>query len=323
MTEDSLTILLLTNRLCDVKEAKPFTSKKVFELWHKIKKKSPIEKILGCTLVDLEKEYELTNDEALRVRRLCDAQTAFVNRLEGLEESGIKVRSFLDDEFPKRIKESLGLKSPAFLLIAGNTSLLDETARGIVGSRNASKEVINVAQSAANAAVRKNGVVVSGLARGVDRVAMEAALDMDGQVIGVPTEGIREVSKNREIREFVHEDKICLVSPYGPDVGFSVGNAMGRNKIVYAISESTLVVSSDLETGGTWAGAKEALRDKFSQVDVWTGDESGPGNRELVNKLGATGISSRDDFWLSVLISSPKSIEPPREDNPQLKLEVE
>ena len=52
-----------------------------------------------------------------------------------------------------------------------------------------------------------------------------------------------------------------LCTPYGPDAPFSPGNAMGRNKLIYAQSLVTLVVASDRETGGTWSGAVEALKD--------------------------------------------------------------
>jgi predicted Rossmann fold nucleotide-binding protein DprA/Smf involved in DNA uptake len=249
-------------------------------------------------------EHGLDLVEAERTKKLCDAATAFTFEMERLEESGIRVLSFLDDGFPKRVTDALGTKSSAFLLVAGNINLFDRTGRGLVGSRNASDEIVSVAQSAANAAVRQGDVVVSGLAKGVDQVAMSAALDADGEVIGVPTEGIRRIAKSNDVRKLVHEGRICLVSPYAPDVGFSVGLAMGRNRFVYALSESTLVVASDLEKGGTWAGADEALKGDFAQVDVWTGEGATKGNAALVAK-GAHAVPSRDEFWLSGFNPAP------------------
>jgi predicted Rossmann fold nucleotide-binding protein DprA/Smf involved in DNA uptake len=67
---------------------------------------------------------------------------------------------------------------------------------------------------------------------------------------------------------------------------------MGRNKIIYALADVTLVVCSDSGSGGTWGGATEALRRGFGRVAVWTGDGAGPGNAELVGR-GATPV---DDF---------------------------
>ena len=66
---------------------------------------------------------------------------------------------------------------------------------------------------------------------------------------------------------------------------------MERNKFIYAQSAATAVVRSDYKKGGTWAGATEALRHKWSSVFVWDNDKY-EGNRELI-KLG--GIPLSDD----------------------------
>lgn len=300
MNNDSLAVLLLTNRLVDV-DANPLTAREFWDFYSKI---GEIGKVLEYSADVLVSQYGLDSEEAERAKKLCDAATAFTFEMERLEEAGIRVLSFLDNEFPKRVTNALGVKSPAFLLVAGNFELFEKTGRGIVGSRNAGEDSIEVAQLAAYSAVRRGDVVVSGLAKGIDRVAMSAALEADGQVIGVPTEGIRRIANVNEIRNLVHEGRICLLSPYAPDVGFSVGLAMGRNKFVYALSESTLVVTSDLEKGGTWAGAEEAIKGGFAQVDVWTGDGATKGNLALVKK-GAHPVHSKDELWASGFIPAP------------------
>lgn len=82
-----------------------------------------------------------------------------------------------------------------------------------------------------------------------------------------------------------------LVSPYHPSAAFSAGAAMGRNKLVYALSDVAVVVSSADGSGGTWTGAVEAL--KGGWVPVLVRDEPGApaGNRSLVG-LGAAPLSS-------------------------------
>ena len=312
MNTDSLAVLLLTNRLVEV-DAKPLAAG---EIWKLLARLPEIGLVLECSAETLVSDHGLDITEAERLKKLCGAATAFTFEIERLEESGIRLLSFLDEGFPSHLVDILGTKASAFLLVAGNVDLLERTGRGIVGSRNASQEVIEVAESAARAAVRQGEVVVSGLARGIDRVAMSAALEADGEVIGVPTEGLRRVASGNEIRNLVHEGRICLVSPYAPDVGFSVGLAMGRNRFVYALSQSTLVVASDLKKGGTWAGAEEALKGKFGQVDVWIGEGATKGNQGLVD-IGARPVSSPEMFWEPNEIASDKE---PIENAEQLKL---
>jgi predicted Rossmann fold nucleotide-binding protein DprA/Smf involved in DNA uptake len=100
--------------------------------------------------------------------------------------------------------------------------------------------------------------------------------------------------------------QICLVTPYPPSAPFSVGNAMGRNKIIYALSRCTIVVASDHETGGTWAGATEALENGYGRVASWMGPGAGAGNGALV-QCGAVELS--DVNRLGELLH--ESVDPP------------
>jgi predicted Rossmann fold nucleotide-binding protein DprA/Smf involved in DNA uptake len=59
---------------------------------------------------------------------------------------------------------------------------------------------------------------------------------------------------------------------------------MGRNKIVYALSQITFVVAAVDGSGGTWAGAKEALDHRSTTVAVWTGKGATDGNHALVRR---------------------------------------
>ena len=64
---------------------------------------------------------------------------------------------------------------------------------------------------------------------------------------------------------------------------------MGRNKIIYGLSQCAVVVSSDYQTGGTWAGAREALKAGWCPVFVRSGPDVPKGNQELL-KLGAVPL---------------------------------
>jgi len=117
---------------------------------------------------------------------------------------------------------------------------------------------------------------VSGGAKGIDQAAMRGALESGGKAIGVLADSLEKAAMNREHRNLLLERKLVLVSPYDPSAGFNVGNAMQRNKLVYALADASLVVNADLQKGGTWAGAIEQL-EKFRFVPVYvrsTGERS-------------------------------------------------
>jgi predicted Rossmann fold nucleotide-binding protein DprA/Smf involved in DNA uptake len=133
-------------------------------------------------------------------------------------------------------------------------------------------------------------VAVSGGARGVDQVAMVAALQAGGRVAGLLPEGLERRLRESGTRTAIADGQVALASPYHPGAAFSAGAAMGRNKVIYALSDLAVVVASASGTGGTWAGAVEAIRERWVPVFVRTEPGSPEGNADLV-ALGARRLS--------------------------------
>ncbi len=286
VTDTSLAALLLTNRIVDVGE-KPLSASEFWALCLAVNDPSLL---AGMSAEDIAQKVSIPLADAERYAALLAAGTAFAFERERLEEEGVRLISALDDAFPARLRHRLRDACPAFLLVGGPREFLELGAIGVVGSRDASADALEVAASTATVASTSGKSVVSGLARGIDQAAMSAALEAAVPVLGVPTEGIRVAARNAEVRNRVHAGELCIASPYGPSMRFTAGNAMGRNKIIYALADVTLVVCSDSGSGGTWEGARESMRRRFGRVAVWTGAGAGPGNDKLV-QFGGVAIS--------------------------------
>jgi predicted Rossmann fold nucleotide-binding protein DprA/Smf involved in DNA uptake len=253
--------------------------------------------LLGQPAGDLVDSLAATRLEPERVAALLDRAMALGLALEELEQSGVQVLSAVDEAYPQRLVERLGPKAPPALHAVGAVSLLQESHLGIVGSRHVSAAAMAVAEAAAEAAVQHGWGVVSGGAKGVDRSAMNAAVEAGGSAVGLLADSLVRVTRDPEIRRLIGDERICLATPYAPTMGFTTGNAMGRNKLIYGLAQRTLVVASDVEQGGTWAGAKEALGKSLQlEVDVWIGDGAGPGNQALVER-GARPITDASQLW--------------------------
>jgi predicted Rossmann fold nucleotide-binding protein DprA/Smf involved in DNA uptake len=134
-------------------------------------------------------------------------------------------------------------------------------------------------------AVQSRKTIVSGGAKGIDQAAMRGALEAGGKVSGVLADSLEKTTMNREHRNLLLDGQLVLISPYDPSAGFNVGNAMQRNKLIYALADASLIVSSDLNKGGTWAGAIEQLdKLKFVPVYVRSTGGSSPGLDALRSK---------------------------------------
>ena len=257
-----------------------------------------------------------------RIDALLARSTSMAFELDRLQQSGITVVAGFDESYPNHLRDRLGDAAPPLLYVAGDTALLAHESLAIVGSRGVSEAGADVARRAARAAVGDGLSVVSGGARGVDQLAMSAAWEAGGAVVGVLSEGLERALRSRENRAAVLDGRALLCTPYKPTAGFSTGNAMGRNKIVYALSSLALVVASDEGSGGTWGGATEALTKRLTRVAAWMGEGAGPGNAALV-KRGATPIDDIADLLASRETPMPEaSLDRPAVTATQLGLDL-
>jgi predicted Rossmann fold nucleotide-binding protein DprA/Smf involved in DNA uptake len=117
--------------------------------------------------------------------------------------------------------------------------------------------------------------------------------------VGVLADSLQQRIRSAEVIAALDSNNTCLITQQHPDTGFSTGSAMARNKLMYALSTLTVVVASDHGTGGTWAGAKEALQHRYGLTAVWRGEGEGPGNAHLED-LGALSLKSRSDLAVAL-----------------------
>jgi predicted Rossmann fold nucleotide-binding protein DprA/Smf involved in DNA uptake len=306
LDEPDLAALALTSRLVE-SAAKPLSSR---EFWALRRRIEPIA-LHGMAAKDIATELAIPADEAERVARLFDRVAGLAIAIEKLDHSGIWTITGVGEGYPKRLHARLHDAAPVVLHGVGDTSLLDKDGVGIVGSRDVSVEASQIACEIAEKAVALGLSVVSGAARGIDSDAMNAAFDAGGQIIGVPADSLERSVTRRGTRQGVVKGRICLITPFTPAAPFSVGNAMGRNKIIYGMSRCTVVVTSDNENGGTWAGAIEALKNRYGRVASWVGTGSSGGNRALVDK-GADELNDVDrleEVLQESVVSSPVDVE--------------
>ena len=197
--------------------------------------------------------------EETRMKRLLGRGFLLTQAVERWQSRAINVMSRADHEYPRRLKTRLREDAPAILYACGNIQLLESGGLAVVGSRDADETLVEYAVDIGERAARAFITVVSGGAKGIDRAAMRGVLEAGGNAIGVLSDSLEKAAMNRENRNMLIDDRLVLVSPFDPNAGFNVGNAMRRNKLIYALADASLVVSSDLDKGGTWSGAVEQL----------------------------------------------------------------
>lgn len=220
-----------------------------------------------------------------RLKKLLDRGFMLGEAIEQWRSRAIWLVSRADPAYPRRLKARLKEDAPAVLYGCGDMRLLESGGLAVVGSRDASDSSIAYAEAIGRLVARMKSTLVSGGARGIDQAAMRGSLGDGGKATGVLADSLGRAALNREHRDLLISGNLVLISPFDPSAGFNVGNAMQRNKLIYALADAALVVSSDYEKGGTWSGAAEQL-DKLHLVPIYvrSDGETSKGLEALVGK---------------------------------------
>ncbi len=138
--------------------------------------------------------------------------------------------------------------APPILLWRGDLALGAKPAVAIVGARNASAAAVKLARQFAGELAEAGFVVVSGLARGIDGAAHQAALN--GGTIGVIASGI-DIAYPREhadLQEAIATQGL-LLTEQPPGIEPLARHFPARNRIIAGVAVGTLVVEAAPKSG--------------------------------------------------------------------------
>ena len=321
ITENAKAILLLCGHFspADNARVKPLNIREYDEVFSWLISK-------GWEPADLlSEESQSALDEALapigaeRIKTLIARGASMAIAVEKWLNKGLWVLCRSDKDYPQRLKQHLRRNAPPILYGAGDRFLLSKGGLAVVGSRHIGVEAEAFAREIGRSAAQSGMQLVSGAARGVDETAMHGAFEEGGTVVGVMADSLLRAAVSGKYREGIRSGQLVLISPYNPEAGFNVGNAMGRNKHIYALADYAVVVNSDYQEGGTWAGAEEELRREGGRpVFIRVGPDVPRGNTELL-KMGGRPIpgsvlsKNLRDFLMQNAVGEPMTLPESRE----------
>lgn len=246
--------------------------------------------LLGLGKSELMALLELEDAHAERLLRLLDRGAGLSFEISRYENMGITLLTRADEAYPSRLKEKLGNSAPPLFYAAGALHLLEKKAVGYVGSRSINEADEIFTKATVQKTVKNGYGVVSGGARGTDTIAEAAAIESGGTAVAFLADSMLRKLKNPRTIRAVQAGSLLLLSSVKPDAGFSAGVAMMRNRYIYAQSDATVVVKTDYQKGGTWAGATDNLKHHWAATLCWD-HKAYPGNKALMEQ-GAIPIGT-------------------------------
>lgn len=165
-----------------------------------------------------------------------------------IQDQGIQVVTWGDAAYPRRLQEID--QSPPVLYLRGEYKPEDDWAVALVGTRRATAYGRQVTAEIANALARNGVTIISGLARGVDAIAHQAALDAGGRTLAVLGNGVDRVYpiEHRALAERMIQSG-ALISDYPPGTPPEAINFPPRNRLISGLSMAVIVVEAGERSG--------------------------------------------------------------------------
>lgn len=233
--------------------------------------------------------------DAMEILRFCD-------------DNGVTVHTPLDASYPKTLYQLRDV--PCVLYSIGSFPDFEKNCCcAVVGTRKMSDYGKQMAYGIGRGLGAGGAVVVSGLALGVDGMAMAGALSEDGVTVGVLGCGIDVVYPHEHEALFKRViQNGAIITEFAPGTRPLGHHFPIRNRIISGLSDAVVVVEGDLKSGALIT-ARHALyqgRDLYA-VPGKVG-ENGAAAPNLLIKTGARAITDAVDVLKNYEFLYPHSV---------------
>ncbi len=165
------------------------------------------------------------------------------------EERGIAIITREDPSYPKHLLQAYD--APILLYVWGEITARDRHAISVVGSRRATTYGVNATRKLTYQLAHAGFTIVSGLARGIDTAAHEAALAAKGRTIAVVGSGLARLypPENLALAEKIADGNGAVISEFPLHKAPDKQTFPMRNRIVAAWCQAVLVTECPAWSG--------------------------------------------------------------------------
>ncbi|MBE2279641.1 MAG: DNA-processing protein DprA [Ignavibacteriaceae bacterium] len=246
------------------------------------------------TADEMLSKHNIPIEEAVKIAEFKSQLPNFAFLNDNLVNQGFTMVAASDSNYPANLINNLGYdRTPSILYLKGDIEIFKEQCIAIVGSRDANEDDLNYTALLSKKATQEFKVVVSGFAKGVDKKALDSALELNGKSILVLPQGILTFKSGiNEYYKKILSGDVLILSTFYPTAPWLVKLAMARNAYIYGLAGEIYIPKTN-DSGGTWAGATSGIK-KGRKVYVRYLDGKLPANLKLI-ELGAIPLDEEGD----------------------------
>ena len=207
----------------------------------------------------------------------------------------VGILTYADAAYPESLRSIVG--SPVLLYYRGQLPDFESLCPiAVVGNRKMSAYGQKSAFTIAADLARAGATVVSGMAKGIDAMAMAGALSEEGRVIAFLGSGIDICYPEEHLtlaRETVKNG--CIMTEYAPGTPPDRFNFPKRNRLISGVSAATLMIEGKERSGGMITARHAMAQNRPVYALPGNVDSPGSAATHLLLRGGARLLTSADD----------------------------
>ena len=221
------------------------------------------------------------------LKKIKNGNVEILNIFENDRFSFFNNKIFLNNNF-----EHSEFPNQLFLINKCNLNLNNKKIFTVIGTRNNSKESKEITEKIVNYLVKKQIIIASGLAKGIDTIAHQKVVDLNGTGIAILGNGLDSIypAENRDLAKKILTNGI-LLSEYPFGVKAERFRLVERDRIQAMMASDIILIESKID-GGSMHAIKWA---KKLNKRIWCFDINASGNIDAI-KNGAIKFSNLEEF---------------------------
>lgn len=262
---NSLVLLCLCADFVD-SDTQPLTTHQYHQLEFKLQHstlKQP-SGLLDCAKEDMQVQLVLTKEETQQIIQRLTLIEPIIMKLAYYERKGISVITKFEKEYPDTLFNRLKKHAPLILYYCGDFNLLNEPIVSVAGPMNCSDQVLDNTRLVVNKIHDEGYHLMTSESKGCENVAIMHHLKQGGQAILFVASHLD--LKRIEYSKYIKNEQVLIISHRYPECDYDVVEAIIRNSIIYALSQTSFIIHSEINTGSLWFSAMQNLKQRWSKI---------------------------------------------------------
>lgn len=254
--------------------------KPIIQQWHLMEGHTIVD-LFNLSALELSARFELSDGEAEALLKAADFHAVALKQVETWQQAGIELLTLSHPHYPQRLAYALSPQQQPLLLWArGQTEKLTEPCVTVLGKAEPAPDIVSEIEDLAGLLVSEGIGVVSGYGKGLDRMAFETMLALEGGFgVAVLPMGLDAFARLApQLNGPVDTGQAVLLSPFAPSTPFKETYAEARNLLVDSLALAVVAPEVDSLTLSRAAAALER------GLSVLVRMTDSPENRDLISQ---------------------------------------